>query len=226
MRINDDLTQPVIVHAAKLDWIPSPAAGVDRRMLFRIGDEVARATSIVRYAPGSAFPRHTHSGGEEIVVLEGTFQDEHGDYPAGSYFRNPPGTSHVPASEDGCIIFVRLWQFHSGDQAQIVRQPGEGDRAELREGATSATVLFDDGNEKVYLENWAAGETVTVENVRGLEFLVLSGELNVRGERLEAQGWGRLPEGEELTATSGLQGARVWIKDAPLLHPDALQMPS
>jgi anti-sigma factor ChrR (cupin superfamily) len=71
MRINDDLTHPVIVQAAKLEWIPSPAAGVDRRMLFRIGDEVARATSIVRYAPGSAFPRHTHSGGEEIVVLEG-----------------------------------------------------------------------------------------------------------------------------------------------------------
>ncbi len=68
MRINDDLSRPVIIHAGRQNWVPSPAAGVDRRMLFRIGDEVARATSIVRYAPGSAFPRHTHSGGEEIVV--------------------------------------------------------------------------------------------------------------------------------------------------------------
>lgn len=92
MRINEDLTKPVIVHSAKLDWVPSPATGVDRRMLYRVGGEVARATSIVRYAPGSAFPRHVHSGGEEILVLEGTFEDEHGDYPAGSYFRNPPGT--------------------------------------------------------------------------------------------------------------------------------------
>lgn len=104
MRINEDLTKPVIVHSAKLDWVPSPAAGVDRRMLYRVGGEVARATSIVRYAPGSAFPRHVHSGGEEILVLEGTFEDEHGDYPAGSYFRNPPGTSHVPASKNGCTI--------------------------------------------------------------------------------------------------------------------------
>src|SRR3546814_7366450 len=101
MRINDDLSQPVIVHAAKLDWVPSPAVGVDRRMLFRIGGEVARATSIVRYAPGSAFPRHTHGGGEEILALEGVFQDEYGEYSAGSYFRNSPGTAHTPASAEG-----------------------------------------------------------------------------------------------------------------------------
>ena len=79
MRINDDFTRPVIVHAARKDWVASPAPGVDRRMLFRIGEEKARATSIVRYAPGSAFPRHTHTGGEEFVVLDGVFQDEHGD---------------------------------------------------------------------------------------------------------------------------------------------------
>lgn len=101
MRLNDDSSQPVLVHAGRMNWVTSPAAGVDRRMLFRIGGEVARATSIVRYAPGSAFSRHAHGGGEEILVLEGIFQDEHGDYPAGCYFRNPPGTSHVPASKDG-----------------------------------------------------------------------------------------------------------------------------
>jgi anti-sigma factor ChrR (cupin superfamily) len=184
MRINDDLTQPVFVRAAKLDWIPSPAAGVDRRMLFRIGDEVARATSI-----------------------------------------NPPGTSHIPASEDGCTIFVRLWQFRAGDQVQIVRLPGEGDKAVPRKGATTAIVLFDDGREKVSLEDWAADEAVTVENMRGLEFLVLSGEIVVGEAKLEPQGWGRLPAGMALNATVGPQGARIWIKDAPSLHQDACQLP-
>ena len=141
MRINDDLTVPVIVHAAQLPWKASPAAGVDRRMLFRIGDEVARATSIVRYAPRSVFPRHTHGGGEEIVVLDGVFQDEHGDYPAGCYFRNPPGTSHIPASNEGCTIFVRLWQFREGDRDQIVRQPAEGRPLAPRSGGSSAIEL-------------------------------------------------------------------------------------
>ncbi|WP_431017069.1 cupin domain-containing protein [Bradyrhizobium pachyrhizi] len=225
MRINDDLSKPVIVHASKLDWVASPSAGVDRRMLFRIGGEVARATSIVRYAPGSAFPRHTHGGGEEIVVLEGTFQDEHGDYPAGSYFRNPPGTSHVPASKDGCTIFVRLWQFRDEDRTQVVRQPSEGQHVAPRPGASSVSVLFDDGHEEVRLEDWRPGEVISLANARGLEFFVLSGGLTIEGETLQPQGWGRLPSGVDLKATVGPQGAKIWIKEAPLLHPDICRLP-
>ncbi|KAB2674085.1 MULTISPECIES: cupin domain-containing protein [Hyphomicrobiales] len=218
MRINDDLTKPIIVDATKLDWVASPAVGVDRRMLYRVGDEVARATSIVRYAAGSAFPRHTHRGGEEILVLDGTFQDEHGDYPAGSYFRNPPGTSHVPAAKDGCIIFVRLWQYRDGDQTQIVRQPGEGDVVEPRKGASAATILFDDGHEVVRLEEWMAGEIIIVANPQGLELLVLSGTFTANGMTLNAQSWGRLPANVDLSALAGSEGACVWIKEAPLLH--------
>ncbi|MGX1108452.1 MULTISPECIES: cupin domain-containing protein [Bradyrhizobium] len=225
MRINDDLSKPVIVHASKLDWVASPSAGVDRRMLFRIGGEVARATSIVRYAPGSAFPRHTHGGGEEIVVLEGIFQDEHGDYPAGSYFRNPPGTSHVPASKDGCTIFVRLWQFRDEDRTQVVRQPGEGQQLAPRPGASSVSVLFDDGHEEVRLEDWRPGEVISLANARGLEFFVLSGGLTIGGETLQPQGWGRLPAGVDLKATVGPQGAKIWIREAPLLHPDVCRLP-
>lgn len=225
MRINDDLTKPVLVQTARLDWIPSPAPGVDRRMLYRVGDEVARATSIVRYAPGSAFPRHVHSGGEEIFVLEGTFQDEHGDYPAGSYFRNPPGTSHVPAARDGCTVFVRLWQFREGDGVQIVRQPGEGAAVTPPPGATSARLLFEDAAERVTVEDWPPGAEIMAENPRGLEFVVLSGNLTIGPEALDAQGWGRLPAGQALRATAGPDGAQLWIKNAPLQHPDVLRMP-
>ncbi|WP_299358608.1 cupin domain-containing protein [uncultured Paracoccus sp.] len=225
MRINEDLSRPVIVHAAGLDWIPSPAAGVDRKMLYREGDEVARATSIVRYAPGSAFPPHVHSGGEEILVLDGTFQDEHGDYPAGSYFRNPPGTAHTPAAADGCTIFVRLWQFREGDDAQIVRQPGEGDAAPLRDGANAARVLFEDAAEQVSIEEWEPSASVTVPNERGLEFLVLAGSLAAEDEKLVAQSWGRLPAGKALRAAVDPEGARIWMKQAPLQHADVLQMP-
>lgn len=220
MRINDDLTVPVIIQASELPWVASPAAGVDRRMLFRIGDEVARATSIVRYAPRSVFPRHTHGGGEEIVVLEGVFQDEHGDYPAGSYFRNPPGTSHVPASAEGCTIFVRLWQFREGDDQQIVRRPSQAG------SEPGAIELFDDGAENVRIETFAAGAAVTIENRRGLEALVLDGNLMIGDRTLTAQGWIRLPAGDTLRAVAGLSGAKLWVKDAPLIHQDVLQMPA
>lgn len=225
MLINNDLSKPAVVHAAKLNWVPSPAPGVDRRMLYRVGGEVGRATSIVRYAPDSAFPRHTHGGGEEILVLNGVFQDEHGDYPAGSYFRNPPGTSHVPASKDGCTIFVRLWQFRSGDHNQIVRQPGEGRRMAPRVGASSSTMLFEDMQESVMLEDWEPNSRVNIPNLRGLEFLILSGSLSLSADRLDAQSWGRLPAEMPFAAVVGAHGVRIWIKDAPLQHPDVLKLP-
>lgn len=225
MRINEDLTRSVIVHPSALPWVPSPAAGVDRKMLYREGDEVARATTIVRYASGSAFASHVHGGGEEIFVLEGTFQDEHGDYPAGSYLRNPPGTAHKPAAKHGCTIFVKLWQFRKGDHVQIVRQPGEGTMTPLREGAIAACLLFEDGVERVSIEDWQPGASITIQNHPGLEVLVLSGSLTTDTVELGEQSWGRFPADVMLRSIVSSQGARIWIKQAPLQHPDLLQMP-
>ena len=107
MLINEDLLKPALVHAARIDWVSSPTKGVDRRMLFRIGKEKARATSIVRYAANSSFSRHEHTGGEEFLVLDGVFQDESGEFPTGSYVRNPPGTGHAPRSDEGCVILMQ-----------------------------------------------------------------------------------------------------------------------
>ena len=91
MNVNADLSQRAVVDSEQLPWVDSPLKGVQRRMLERDGDEVARATSIVRYAPESAFSAHSHGAGEEFLVLEGVFSDEHGDFGPGMYVRNPPG---------------------------------------------------------------------------------------------------------------------------------------
>ncbi|MGB2925274.1 MAG: cupin domain-containing protein [Limnothrix sp.] len=119
MQINANLAERVVLQTPELPWQDSPMAGVQRRMLDRDGEEVARATSLVRYAPDSDFPEHTHGGGEEFLVLEGTFSDEHGDYPAGTYVRNPVGSSHRPHSKEGCTIFVKLRQMSPDDQTQV-----------------------------------------------------------------------------------------------------------
>jgi anti-sigma factor ChrR (cupin superfamily) len=120
MELHADLSQRALFDSNALDWTPSPMAGVERRMLDRHGEEVARATSLVRYAPGSRFERHSHGGGEEILVLEGTFSDEQGDYPAGTYLRNPVGSNHAPSCEPGCTILVKLQQMHPADQQRLV----------------------------------------------------------------------------------------------------------
>src|SRR5262249_54444959 len=97
-RLNADFSARVAVHAAALPWTPSPIPGVERRMLARLGGEIARAPSIVRYAPGSSFSPPLHGGGEEFLVLDGVFEDEGGEYPAGFYVRNPPQSRHTPSS--------------------------------------------------------------------------------------------------------------------------------
>ncbi len=108
MNIRADYSQRVVLNHHELPWVSSPQPGVERRMLERIGDEVAKATSIVRYQAGSRFSAHTHELGEEILVLDGVFSDETGDYPAGTYIMNPPGSSHAPFSNSGCTLFVKL----------------------------------------------------------------------------------------------------------------------
>jgi anti-sigma factor ChrR (cupin superfamily) len=116
MQIHADLAQRVVIDQNELTWIPSPVPGVERRMLERVGDEVARATSMVRYLPGSQFTKHHHDLGEEILVIEGQFSDENGDYPAGTYIKNPPGSSHSPFTETGCVLLVKLRHLHPDDQ--------------------------------------------------------------------------------------------------------------
>jgi len=108
----------VAVH--DLPWVSSPASGVERKLLERDGGELARATSVVRYAPGSSFDTHVHGLGEEILVLEGIFSDEFGDYGPGTYLRNPPGSSHAPFSRTGCTLFVKLRYFDLRDDQRVV----------------------------------------------------------------------------------------------------------
>lgn len=220
MRLNADLAVRASVHAAALDWIPSPSKGVERRMLFRIGDEKARATSIVRYAPGSHFARHGHPGGEEFLVLEGTFQDETGDFPVGTYVRNPPGTGHEPGTESGCTIFVKLWQFKRDDRERIVRSAADAPAANLRSGVLSSRVLFEGAGERVMIEEWQAGAQVQLINPVGLELLIVAGEFSDGTETPDRWTWLRLPPGQSLHARVGEKGAHVWYKLAPLMHED------
>jgi len=219
MKLNADFAQRVAVKAARLPWVASPIAGVDRRMLDRIGDEVARATSIVRYAPGSHFSAHTHGGGEEFVVLDGVFQDEHGDYPAGSYARNPPTSRHTPGSESGCTLFVKLWQFDAHDRTEVRLDTSRMAYAPVtgRPGVERMT-LFSDEREEVRLERWAPGATVALALPGGGEFLVLDGGFVEGNEDFARHSWLRLPCGGELRATAGPEGCTVWVKTGHLRY--------
>lgn len=214
--LHSDLRQRVVLDSTALPWFPSPMAGVERRPLDRQGGELARATSIVRYAPGSHFSRHTHGGGEEILVLEGTLSDEQGDYPTGTYLRNPPGSSHGPFSAGGCTLLVKLRQFHPDDQGRVVRDtrhrpwlPG------LVEGL-EVMPLHGFGSEQVALVRWAPGcRFVAHGHPGGEEILVLLGVFQDEHGTYGPGSWLRNPPGSPHQPWSEA-GCTLWVKTGHL----------
>ena len=216
MQINADLSAPAVVDSGALTWIASPIAGVERRMLERDGEEVARATSLVRYAPGSAFAPHTHGGGEEILVIEGVFSDETGDFPAGFYVRNPPGSRHAPASGPGAVILVKLRQMPP-EETQPVRLDTRDPRLwrDLRPGVKEA-LLFEAPWERVAMLKLAPGcPSAAGSWPRGVEHFVVAGDLEIDGVAHRAGTWLRRPAGSVL-AMASLDGALVYRKSGHL----------
>jgi len=213
MELNADFTKRAVVHGEAMPWQASPILGVERKMLDRIGDEVARATTIVRYAPNSQFSPHIHGGGEEFLVLAGVFQDEHGDYPVGTYVRNPPTSRHTPGSVSGCIILVKLWQFDPSDRTQITLKTTQQPYIpELTRPGVSTLPLFIDDRETVQLEQWEANASIDLLAPYGLEIFVIQGSFRESGEVFQTYSWLRLPPDSRLLALSGPEGCQIWLK--------------
>ncbi len=216
MRLNADLSVPAMVDSESLEWSASPMPGVERRMLEREGDEVARATSLVRYAHGSAFSPHTHGAGEEFLVLEGVFSDETGDFPAGFYVRNPPGSRHTPSSAPGAVILVKLRQMPPEETLPVRLDTRAA--ALWRSGATGldSAVLFEAPWERVDLLRFAPG-AANLRDVwpRGVEFFVVEGKLTVDGSPRRAGSWLRYPPGSTVSIAAE-SGALVYRKSGHL----------
>jgi anti-sigma factor ChrR (cupin superfamily) len=216
MEIRSDLSKRALVLPGDEAYRPSPLVGVERRMLERQGDEVARATSVVRYAKGSRFTEHLHELGEEFLVLEGCFEDEHGKYATGAYVRNPPGSRHSPFSETGCTLFVKLRQFDPEDLERVVVDTRATPwRQGLVPGLT-VMPLHAFKTEGVALVQWAPGTVFKPHtHFGGEEILVLKGVFEDE--------YGVYPEGSWLRSPTmskhhpfSKQGAIIWVKTGHL----------
>jgi anti-sigma factor ChrR (cupin superfamily) len=189
MQINADFNQTIIIPSEQMEWSKSPVKGVHRAMLDRIGGEHARATSLVRYAPSAHFPLHEHPNGEEILVLEGDFNDEHGAYPAGTYLRNPDGSAHTPFSNEGCLLLVKLQQFSPDDQQQI-RLVTPAIQWHKVDETVSSLPLHHHGTERVQIVELQPGTKLPIcPEKGGHEIVVLSGSLDHAQGRLGPHSW-------------------------------------
>jgi anti-sigma factor ChrR (cupin superfamily) len=216
MKINDDFNQRVVINHHDLPWVPSPELGVDRRMLERQGNEIAKATSIVRYQAGSKFQAHQHELGEEIFVLDGTFSDETGNYRAGTYIMNPPGSSHAPYSESGCTLFVKL--RHLGSE-QVIREVIDTKAAPWYQGMVpglKVMPLMQQGSGST-LVKWAPQTFFNPHrHYGGEEIFVVDGVFEDEHGRYSAGTWIRSPHMSMHKPFSN-EGCTIFVKTGHLL---------
>jgi len=219
MRINADFKQKVVIRPDDYQWVPSPSPGVERMMLDRIGEETGHATSLVRYAPDTVFPAHVHSGGEEILVLDGEFSDQHGDYPTGSYLRNPIGSKHAPRiGAKGATIFVKLHQFEQGDTRQININTGTQPWQPGLVTGLSVMPLHEFEVEHVALVKWEPFTKFQPHgHYGGEEIFVISGTFYDEHGSYPTGTWLRSPHQSQHQPYTEDDGALIYVKTGHLL---------
>lgn len=218
MELNANFSERVAITPAQYKWVDSPQPGVERMMLDRIGDEVARATSIVRYAPNSQFPAHTHTGGEEYIVLEGTFADENGEYPAGTYVRNPIGTFHSPrVGAEGAVILVKLRQLSEQDLDPVVINTTSAQWHPGMVDGLKVMPLHNFEHENVALVKWAPNTQFNEHrHWGGEEIFVLEGTFYDEHGAYPKGSWIRSPHLSMHTPFTKGDGALILVKTGHL----------
>ncbi len=213
--LNMDFAKPVVLHTALMDWVPSPRAGVWRKPLAREEAERGHATSIVRYDPGASFSGHNHPGGEEILVLDGIFSDETGDFSAGTYFRNPLGFVHAPFSKEGCTILVKLHQFQADDTARLAINTRTAVWQTVDHGI-QVLPLHEHHEERVVLVRLpASAPGIPHTHPGGEEIYVVSGLLRDEAGLYPAGTWLRSPPGSKHCPLA-VEDALLWVKSGHL----------
>ena len=197
--INGDLSVKVAVDTIPMEWTPSPSGTVWRKRVHLVGaPESGQVTSIVRYEAGAAFPVHEHPQGEEILVLDGVFSDEHGDWPKGTFLLNPEGFRHAPFSRDGCVLFVKLRQFPGTKRIHVATPTADMPWTPTVRSGVEVKVLYEqDGfTDTMRLERWTANSLLeTVNFPDGAEILVIEGQFEDEGGAYGAGCWLRFPAG-------------------------------
>lgn len=215
--LNMDFHKPVTIQTLQQQWVASPMPGVWRKPLAREDMEKGHATSIVRYDPGASFSPHGHPKGEEILVLEGTFSDESGDYQAGTYFRNPEGFSHAPFSKEGCVILVKLYQFQSEDRTHSCIDTDSAQWINIGSGLFRLP-LHHFQNEQVEMIRSSEDAVLNLADARlGVELYIIAGCL-ADEEGVYSEGcWIRKPARGDQTFKI-MAGSKVWIKSNHLFN--------
>ena len=216
LAINGDLAARVAVDTASMEWSPSPSGTVWRKRVHLVGPaESGQVTSVVRYGARSTFHAHAHPDGEEILVLDGVFSDEHGDWPAGTYLLNPEGFRHAPFSREGCVLFVKLRQFPGSTRAHVALRTADAAWHPTQRAGVTTQPLYSQPEfaDSMRLERWEpAAQIGRVVYPEGAELFLLEGSFADEGGTFRRGAWLRLPRGAAHSPSTA-DGCIVYIKE-------------
>ena len=217
--LNQDFSKRIVINSNDEKWHSSPSDGVNRIYLERDNmGEYSKASSIVQFKPDSSFDEHSHKDGEEIYVLEGVFSDQFGDYPAGTYLRNPDNTSHIPFSKDGCLIFVKLRQFMDDDSTRIVKNTNNLPWLQGLVSGLEVMPLHQYKSEHVALVRWEPNTLFnTHKHWGGEEILVIDGVFYDEYGSYPKGSWIRSPHLSSHKPFTKSEGAIIFVKTGHLL---------
>lgn len=216
MEINSDISQRVVIQQAALPWIDSPSAGVQHRVLERGADDAARATMVIKFAPGSSLHGACEFG-EEIVVLDGVLTDELGSYKKGDYLKNPPGSSHAYESAEGCTLFVKRQHLEIEEDQRILVQTESRPWYQGLVDGLSVMPLSEFATRHTALVRWAQGTKFNAHrHFGGEEIYVLDGVFADEFGKYPAGTWMRSPHLSAHCPYS-MEGCTILVKTGHLL---------
>lgn len=97
-----------MVDTNQMPWEPTEWQAISRKVLELVNDpKKGRETSLLKFEPGAKIPTHVLKHRLDVFVLEGAYEDDHGEYGPHTFIRNPPGLRHTPASKGGCVIYAK-----------------------------------------------------------------------------------------------------------------------
>jgi len=202
-------------------WTPSPSGTVWRKRVHLVGPaESGQVTSVVRYDRNSSFPVHDHPDGEEILVLQGVFSDQQGDWPAGTFLLNPEGFRHAPFSKEGCVLLVKLRQYPGTDRRHVAVDTNKlpWQSSEIARLSRKPLYRQEGFADSVELQKWEQGaDPGVVTYPEGAEIFVIDGGFEDENGRFGQGCWLRFPAG----ASHELQshgGCTLYVKTGGLAY--------
>ena len=114
--MNSDYEKRALIDTNTIQWQETQVKNVFKKIL-AIKDK--EETSFIKLKEGSVLNQEQKINSVEIFVLEGTYINEYGKYPQGTYLRLPLENEALVKSDKGCVIF-RKTNFFTDNEKLII----------------------------------------------------------------------------------------------------------